>query len=95
MLPPLIAAGDGGDAPTLIFVVTEIIGYSDTGYSDTQLTVTFLVNPMLKKGVTVRKYLPTVTLFPCPEDVILTEGVCTESCKSLPPSLFRPFVTQK
>ena len=75
MLPLLIAAGDGVDAPTLIFVVTEMFGYSDTGYSDTPLTVTVLVNPMLTNGVTVSKYLLTVTLFHGPEGVIVTEDV--------------------
>ena len=31
---------------------------------------------MLPKSVTVSKYLLTVTLFPCPEGVTVTEDVC-------------------
>ena len=45
---------------------TDIFGYSNPGYSDTPLTLTVLVNPMLPKSVTVSKYLLTVTLFLCP-----------------------------
>ena len=45
---------------------TDIFGYSDTGYSDTPIRMTVLVNPMSPKRVTVSKYLLTVTLFPCP-----------------------------
>ena len=57
-------------------VSTDISGYSDTGYNDTLLTVTVLVNPMLPKSVTVSKYLPTVILLPCPEGATVTEEVC-------------------
>ena len=51
--------------------VTDICGYSDP------LTVTVLVNPMLPKIITESKYLLSVTLLPCPEDVTLSEDVCT------------------
>ena len=55
---------------------TDILGYNDTAYRDTHLTLTILVNPMLPKSVTVSKYLLTVTLFPCPEGVTVTKDVC-------------------
>ena len=57
---------------------TDFPAYSDTGYSDTPLTVTglVLVNPMLPKSVTASKYLLTMTLSPCPESVTVTEDVC-------------------
>ena len=42
------------------------------------LTVTVLINPMLAKSVTVSKCLLTVTLFPCPEGVTVTEDVCID-----------------
>ena len=54
-------------------------GYRYTGHSDTPLTVTVLVNPMLPNSVVVSKCLLTVTLFLCPEDVTVTENVCTET----------------
>ena len=44
-------------------------------YSDTLLSVTVLVNPMLLKSITVSKYLFTVTVFHCPEGVIVTKDV--------------------
>ena len=55
-----------------------IFGYNNTGYRDTPLTVTVLVNPMLPKVVTVRKYI-TVTLFSCPEGVNETKYVCNRN----------------
>ena len=42
------------------------------------LTVTLLIIPMLAKSVTVSKCLLTVTLFPCPEGVTVTEDVCID-----------------
>ena len=57
---------------------TDIFGYSDTIYSDTPLTVTVLVNPMLPKSVSVFNYLLTVTLFPFREGVTETGDVCKE-----------------
>ena len=56
--------------------ITDIFGYSDTAYSDTPLTVTVSVHPMLPKSVNVSKCLLTVTLFLCPEGVTVTEDVC-------------------
>ena len=53
-----------------------MFGYSDTCYSDTPLTVTVLVNPMLAKSVTVSKYLLTETLFPRSEGVTVTKDIC-------------------
>ena len=46
------------------------------GYNDTPLTVTVVVSPLLPKSVTVSKYLLTVTLFPPPDGVTVTEDVC-------------------
>ena len=57
---------------------TDVFSYSDTGYSDTPLTVTVWVKTMLPKSITVSKYLLTVTLFPCPKGVTATEDVCNE-----------------
>ena len=50
----------------LLFEPNIYSGTDIFGYSDTPLTVTVLVNPMLPKCVTVSKYLLTVTLFHCP-----------------------------
>ena len=55
---------------------TDIVAYNDTGYSNTRLTVKVLVNPKLPKSFTISRYLLTVTLFPCPESVNVTEDVC-------------------
>ena len=38
--------------------------------------MTVLVNPVLPKSVTVSTDLLTVTLFPCPEGLTVTEDVC-------------------
>ena len=57
---------------------TDIFGYRDTGYIDTPLTVTVLVNSvnsMLPKSVNVSKYLVTVTLFSYTEGVTVTENL--------------------
>ena len=67
--------------------VADIFGNSDTGYSDTPLTATVLVNPISPKSVTVSKNLLSVTLYPCPEGVTVTEDICTTEmrfilCKS-------------
>ena len=59
--------------PNVLVSNTDIFGYTETGYSDTLLTVTDLVNPMFPKSVAVSKYLLTVTLYPCPEGVTITE----------------------
>ena len=44
--------------------ITDIFGYSDTGDSDTLLTVTVVANPMLPKRVSVDKYLLYNDTFP-------------------------------
>ena len=74
------------------YLITDIFSYRYTGYSDTLLTVTDLINRMLPKNVTVSKYLLTVTLFTCPKGVIVTEDVCSlkfkrEFMKALTPSI--------
>ena len=56
-------------------VSTDISGYSDTGYNDTLLTVTVLVNPMLPKSVPVSKHILRVILFPCPQGVTVTKDI--------------------
>ena len=48
-------------------------------YSDNPLIVTVFVSPMLAKCVTRSKYLLTMTHFPCPEGVTVTEDVCISS----------------
>ena len=44
-------------------LVTDLPGYSDTGYNDTPLTVTLLASPIFLLSVTVSRYLLTVTLY--------------------------------
>ena len=67
------------------FPFTNIFGYSYTDYSDTPLTVTVLVSPMLPKSVTVSNCLHTVTLFPCPEGgVIVTKDGCIKHLQNDP-----------
>ena len=56
--------------------ITEIFACSDTGYSDSLLTVTLFANPTLPMSVTVSTYLPTITLCPVTDDDTVSEYLC-------------------
>ena len=64
------------EGPNFCDIAFQKLLYPTCPVQTYSLTVTFLVNPMLPKSVTVSKYLLTVTLFPCPEGVTVTEDVC-------------------
>ena len=53
--------------------ITGIFAYNDTGFSDSLLTTTLLVNPTFQKSVTVSTYLLTVTLCPGPDGVTVSK----------------------
>ena len=60
---------------------TGILALSDTGYSDTLLTVTLFDNSTFPKSVTVSTYLLTVTLCPGPNGVTVSKHLCMLSTR--------------
>ena len=58
---------------------TEIFAYSDTGFSDSLLTVTLLANPTFLKSVTVSTYLLTVTFCLGPNGVTVSKFLCIDT----------------